>query len=202
MRMPVTLPKRMRCVAWSLVSMISQSNTGKAADQRRRAAGNAVPLGKRETFLDRQAGLARKSLGKRLLVVAQRVERKVAVPDEGFVLQILSVEADENGRRRVGYGAGCDYSCAAFARGPVGGDDMNRTRKPRHRIAIGLRPYFVLLQHSGISLRRSAHRYIWPESMPHKQWRPASCRRIRLLRLCRAAFTSCRALPAGPMLPA
>src|SRR5688500_1360007 len=107
-----------------------------------------IPFGERETFLDGQAGLARKALGKRLLVVAQRVQREIAVPDEGFVLQILSVEADENGWRGVGYGTGGDHRRATLAPWAAGSDDTDRARKPRHRIAIGLRPNFVLLQHS------------------------------------------------------
>src|SRR5687768_17620955 len=81
---------------------------GKAADQRRRAARNVVPFSQRESFLDRQAGLARKAFGERQLVVGQRVQREIAVSDESFILQILSVEADQHRRRRVGHGTGGD----------------------------------------------------------------------------------------------
>ena len=148
MRMPDHLAEKdaMRCVILGVDDLAVEYR--QPADQRRRAARNAVPLGQREALLDRQAGLAGKSLRERLLVVRERIQRKIAVPDEGFVLEILAVEADEDGRRRVGYGAGGDHGCAAFARRPVSGDDVHRARKPRHRIAIGLRPYFVLLQHS------------------------------------------------------
>ena len=202
MRMPVTLPKSTRCVAWSLVSMISQSNTARppisvgaplemwshSASEKRSSTGRPVWPGK--------------ALGERLLVAGQRIQRKIAVPDEGFVLQILAVEADQNRRRRVGHRAGGDHGRAAFARRSVGGDDMDRARKPRHRIAIGLRPDFILLQHSGIPCDDLPIAIYGRRACPTSNGGLQLCRRIRLLRSLGPAFTSCRALPAGPMLSA
>ncbi len=86
MRMPVTLPNRMRWVAWSLVSMISQSNTA------RPPISVGAPLAIRShSASEKRSSTGRpvwpeKRLGQRLLVVRQRVQRKIAVPDESLVL--------------------------------------------------------------------------------------------------------------------